>query len=232
MSGAVAERMRFAGYLVLVMVVAAVVYPVFGHWAWGEASLSGPSGVSDGWLRELGFVDFAGSTVVHSTGGWAALAAIIVIGPRIGRFGTDAVPIHGHDLPLTTLGVFVLWVGWYGFNGGSTLALTSDVPAIIQNTTLAATFGGLVGMALTWWRDRRPDVVMIMNGSLAGLVAVTASANLSEPPEAALVGGVGAVVMLAVTVVARTRARRRCGRRGARAPRCGRVGNAGGCAAR
>ena len=100
--------------------VAAVVYPVFGHWAWGEASLADADDGSDGWLRELGFVDFAGSTVVHSTGGWAALAAIIVIGPRIGRFGVGAVPIHGHDLPLTTLGVFVLWVGWYGFNGGST----------------------------------------------------------------------------------------------------------------
>jgi ammonium transporter len=200
MSGAVAERMRFAGYLVLVTVVAAVVYPLFGHWAWGNASLAGPSGGADGWLRDLGFVDFAGSTVVHSTGGWAALAAIIVIGPRIGRFGDDAVPIHGHDLPLTTLGVFVLWVGWYGFNGGSTLALTSDVPAIIQNTTLASTFGGLVGMALTWWRDRRPDVVMIMNGSLAGLVAITASANIVTPAEAALIGSVGAVVMLAVTI--------------------------------
>ena len=199
MSGAVAERMRFAGYLVLATLVAAVVYPVFGHWAWGEASLEGQPGSSDGWLRELGFVDFAGSTVVHSTGGWAALAAIIIIGPRIGRFGAGAVPIHGHDLPLTTLGVFVLWVGWYGFNGGSTFALTSDVPSVIQNTTLAATFGGLVGMALTWRRDRRPDVVMIMNGSLAGLVAVTASANILSPIQAAVVGGVGAVVMQAAT---------------------------------
>ena len=200
MSGAVAERMRFAGYLVLVTLVAAVVYPVFGHWAWGEASLLDPRNGSDGWLRELGFVDFAGSTVVHSAGGWAALAAIIVIGPRIGRFGVDAVSIHGHDLPVTTLGVFVLWVGWYGFNGGSTLALTSEVPSVIQNTTLAATFGGLIGMGLTWWRDRRPDVVMIMNGALAGLVAVTASANIVSPAQSALVGGVGAIVMLAVTI--------------------------------
>ena len=200
MSGAVAERMRFAGYLVLCTLVAAVVYPVFGHWAWGEGSLAGPSDSSDGWLREFGFVDFAGSTVVHSTGGWAALAAIIVIGPRIGRYGDDAVPIHGHDLPLTTLGVFVLWVGWYGFNGGSTLALTSDVPSVIQNTTLAATFGGLVGMGLTWWRDRRPDVVMIMNGALAGLVAITASANIVSPAQSALVGGLGAIVMFVVTI--------------------------------
>ena len=200
MSGAVAERMRFAGYLALVFVVAAIVYPIFGHWAWGDSSLTSTSGGTDGWLRELGFIDFAGSTVVHSTGGWAALAAIMIIGPRIGRFEGDGTSIHGHDLPVTTLGVFILWVGWYGFNGGSALALTDDVPAIIQNTTLAAIFGGLVGMALTWRRDRRPDVVMIMNGSLAGLVAVTASANLLHPIGAAVVGGVGAVVMHAVTI--------------------------------
>jgi ammonium transporter len=200
MSGAVAERMRFAGYLILVVVVAAVVYPVFGHWAWGDASLVGANASSDGWLREIGFIDFAGSTVVHSTGGWAALAAIIVVGPRIGRFGPGAVAIHGHDLPVTTLGVFVLWVGWYGFNGGSTLALTSDVPSIIQNTTLAGTFGGLVGMTLTWRRDRRPDVVVIMNGSLAGLVAITASADIVSAGRAAVIGGVGAAVMLVVTI--------------------------------
>src|SRR5262245_55851200 len=164
-SGAVAERMRFAGYVVLAVFVAAVTYPVFGHWAWGNASLTGTGG-GDGWLRELGFVDFAGSTVVHSVGGWMALAAILVLGPRIGRFGPGAVPIGGHDLPLTTVGVFVLWVGWYGFNGGSLYGLTPDVPAVILNTTLAAAFGGLVAMGLTWWRDRRPDVVTILNGSL------------------------------------------------------------------
>src|SRR5262249_23318196 len=155
---------------------------------WGNASLTAASGDTDGWLRQLGFIDFAGSTVVHSTGGWAALAAIIVIGPRIGRFGHDAVTIHGHDLPLTTLGVFILWVGWYGFNGGSLYALTSDVPSVILNTTLAATFGGLVGMTLTWIRDQRPDVVAIMNGSLAGLVGITASANITKAWQAAVIG--------------------------------------------
>ena len=201
MSGAVAERMRFAGYLVLVVVVAAVVYPVFGHWAWGERPCR---------ARRVARTAGCGSSV-SSTSPDRRWCTRRVAGRRwrrssssdrrIGRFETGAVPIHGHDLPLTTLGVFVLWVGWYGFNGGSTLGLTADVPAIILNTTLAATFGGLVGMALTWGRDRRPDVVMIMNGSLAGLVAVTASANLLEPLEAALVGGVGAVVMQAVTVM-------------------------------
>jgi ammonium transporter len=188
MSGAVAERMRFGGYLLLATVVAAVTYPVFGHWAWG-----------DGWLDELGFVDFAGATVVHSIGGWMALAAIIVIGPRIGRFGPGAVPIRADYLPLTTLGVFVLWVGWYGFNGGSTFGLTPDVPGIILNTTLGGTFGGLVGLALTWRLDRRPDVVTIMNASLAGLVAITAAASLVSPWQAAVIGGAAAVVMQLAT---------------------------------
>jgi ammonium transporter len=200
MSGAVAERMRFGGYLVLAVFVAAVTYPIFGHWAWGDAAFAVPSGGSDGWLRELGFVDFAGSTVVHSVGGWVALAAIIILGPRIGRFGPGSVPIRGHDLPLTTLGVFILWVGWYGFNGGSLYALNADVPGVILNTTLAATFGGLVGMALTWRFDRRPDVVVIMNGALAGLVGITASAHVMTPWKAAVVGGVAAAVMQLFTV--------------------------------
>jgi ammonium transporter len=199
-SGAVAERMRFGGYVVLATFVAAVTYPIFGHWAWGNAAFADPSG-SDGWLKELGFMDFAGSTVVHSVGGWVALAAIIILGPRIGRFGAGAMPIRGHDLPMTTLGVFVLWVGWYGFNGGSQYGLTADVPGIILNTTLAATFGGLVAMTLTWFLDRRPDVVTIMNGSLAGLVGITASANIMTPWQAALVGGVAAVVMQAVALL-------------------------------
>jgi ammonium transporter len=197
MSGAVAERMRFRGYLVLAVFVAAVTYPVFGHWAWGDAALTG-IGDSDGWLRELGFIDFAGSTVVHSVGGWVALAAIIIIGPRLGRFGPGAAQIRPDYLPLTTLGVFVLWVGWYGFNGGSLFGLNPDVPAVILHTTIAATFGGLVGLALTWRLDRRPDVVTIMNASLAGMVGITASAHITSPWKAAVIGGVGAVVMLLV----------------------------------
>jgi ammonium transporter len=199
MSGAVAERMRFGGYLVLATFVAAVTYPVFGHWAWGDAAIAEPGGGSDGWLKQLGFLDFAGSTVVHSVGGWVALAAIIVIGPRIGRFGPGAVPIRGHDVPLTTLGVFVLWVGWYGFNGGSTYGLTAEVPSVILNTTLAASFGGLTAIVLTWRFDRRPDVVVIMNGSLAGLVGITAAANIVDPWQAALIGAVAALVMYAVS---------------------------------
>jgi ammonium transporter len=194
MSGAVAERMRFGGYLILATFVAAVTYPVFGHWAWSDAAVTGIAN-SGGWLKELGFIDFAGATVVHSVGGWVALAAIIILGPRIGRFGRGATPIRADYLPLTTLGIFVLWVGWYGFNGGSLFGLTPDVPSVILNTTIAATFGGLVGLALTWRLDRRPDVVKIMNASLAGLVGITASAHMMSPWKAAIVGGVGAVVM-------------------------------------
>jgi ammonium transporter len=194
MSGAVAERMRFGGYLILATFVAAVSYPVFGHWAWGDAAVTGIAD-SDGWLRDLGFIDFAGSTVVHSVGGWVALAAIIILGPRIGRFGPGASPIRADYLPLTTLGIFVLWVGWYGFNGGSLFGLTADVPSVILNTTISATFGGLIGLALTWRLDRRPDVVKIMNASIAGMVGITASAHMMSPWKAAVVGGVAAVVM-------------------------------------
>jgi Amt family ammonium transporter len=197
-SGAVAERMRFGGYVALTIFVAAVTYPIFGHWAWQDRSLQGGGG---GWLRDLGFMDFAGSTVVHSVGGWVALAAIIILGPRIGRFGAGAMPIRGHDLPLTTVGVFILWVGWYGFNGGSTFGLTPAVPKIIVNTTIAAAFGGVVGMALTWRLDDRPDVTTIMNGALAGLVGITASANVMDPWRAAVIGAVAAVVMQAAVML-------------------------------
>ena len=197
-SGAVAERMRFGGYVALTIFVAAVTYPIFGHWAWQDRSLQGGSG---GWLRDLGFMDFAGSTVVHSVGGWVALAAILILGPRIGRFGPGSVRIQGHDLPLTTVGVFILWVGWYGFNGGSTFGLTPDVPRIILNTTIAAAFGGVVGMALTWRLDERPDAATIMNAALAGLVGITASANIMNPWHAAVIGAVAAVVMRTAVVL-------------------------------
>ena len=131
--------MRFGGYIVLDDLRRRDHLPDLRPLGVGRADRRRPS---DGWLRGLGFMDFAGSTVVHSVGGWVALAAIIILGPRIGRFGAGAVPIRGHDLPLTTVGVFVLWVGWYGFNGGSTFGLTPEVPAVILNTTIAAAFGG------------------------------------------------------------------------------------------
>jgi ammonium transporter len=196
MSGAVAERMKFSGYLIMALVMSAVIYPVYGHWAWGSLA-----GEEAGWLESLGFLDFAGSTVVHSMGGWMALAGVIIIGPRLGRFGKNSVPIHGHDLPIVTLGVFILWFGWFGFNGGSTLALTNEVPIIIVNTTISGAFGGLVAMAISWRTGGHVDVATTMNGSLAGLVAVTASANIVSTADSAIIGGIAGVVMYGVTVL-------------------------------
>jgi ammonium transporter len=196
MSGAVAERMKFSGYLIMALVMSALIYPVYGHWAWGSLA-----GGEAGWLESRGFIDFAGSTVVHSVGGWMALAGVIIIGPRLGRFGKNAIPIHGHDIPIVTLGVFILWLGWFGFNGGSTLALNSDVPTIIVNTTISGAFGGLVAMAISWRTGGHVDVVITMNGALAGLVAVTASANIVSTADAAIIGGLAGVVMYGVTVL-------------------------------
>src|SRR5215471_2092235 len=146
MSGAVAERMRFAGYLVLATFVAGVTYPLFGHWAWGAAALTGGSGSSDGWLKDLGFWDFAGSTVVHSVGGWAALAGIIVLGPRIGRFGANGEPnsIPAHSYTSGVIGCFVLWLGWFGFNPGSTMAADPNAISHVFMTTNTGAFMGLL----------------------------------------------------------------------------------------
>jgi Amt family ammonium transporter len=196
-SGAVAERMRFGGYLLVATIISAVIYPVIGHWVWGSAAGIKPGG----WLEQMGFIDFAGSTVVHSVGGWISLAAIIIIGPRIGRFGSKRTPIHGHDIPIVTLGVFLLWFGWFGFNGGSTLGLTPEVPSIIVNTTISGAFGGVVAMALSWRFDDHPDVTVIMNGSLAGLVGITASAHIMTPLSAVIIGSIAAVVMYVVTLL-------------------------------
>jgi Amt family ammonium transporter len=196
MSGAVAERMKFSGYLIMALVMSAVIYPVYGPWAWGSLA-----GGEAGWLESLGFLDFAGSTVVHSMGGWMALAGVIIIGPRLGRFGKNSVPIRGHDVPIVTLGVFILWFGWFGFNGGSTLALTNEVPTIIVNTTISGAFGGLVAMAISWRTGGHVGVATMMNGSLAGLVAVTASANIVSPADSAIIGGIAGVVMYGVTVL-------------------------------
>lgn len=195
-SGAVAERMRFSSYLIVALLVSAILYPLFGHWAW--SSVAGLGGA--GWLETLGFIDFAGSTVVHSVGGWTALAATIVVGPRVGRFG-GRVRIHGHDLPLVTIGVFLLWVGWFGFNGGSTLALTPDVPLVILNTSISAVFGGAMAMLLTWRFHDHPDVPTIMNGALAGLVGITASAVYVGPVAAMAIGLVAGLVMFGATIL-------------------------------
>ena len=196
-SGAVAERMRFTSYLLLGVVVAGLIYPVFGHWAWNGLD----AGVRLGWLGVWGFYDFAGSTAVHSVGGWVALAAVLVIGPRTGRFpeGGKPLEIPASSLPIAILGTLLLWFGWFGFNGGSALGMNSQVPAIISNTLLAGATGLLVTMiaGLALWGYA--DVRLVINGSLAGLVAITAGANAVGGVSALVIGGIGGLVMLAVS---------------------------------
>ena len=189
-SGAVAERMSFRGYAITAAVLSMMIYPVFGHWAWGGVL----SGEAQGWLEGLGFIDFAGSTVVHSIGGWMALAAILVLGPRIGRFGPDGRRVEGHDMPLATLGMFLLWIGWFGFNGGSTLALNTSVPFILVHTMLAAAAGGLVVIGISWVRHGVPEVQLALNGVLAGLVAITADCHMVSTSSAVLIGAGGGIV--------------------------------------
>ncbi|AEJ60614.1 multi-sensor signal transduction histidine kinase [Spirochaeta thermophila DSM 6578] len=190
-SGAVAERMRFAAYLVVSTVITVVVYPVFGHWAWGGALFGSP----EGWLVRRGFVDFAGSTVVHSMGGWVALAAVLIIGPRKGRF-EEGARMQGSNIPIAVLGALLLWLGWFGFNGGSTLALDDQVPGIILRTSLAGAAGLMAAMAAGWVLTGRADVSHVINGSIAGLVAITANCHAVTEAEALIIGAVGGLVML------------------------------------
>ncbi|PLX67327.1 MAG: ammonium transporter [Denitrovibrio sp.] len=189
-SGSVAERMKFSGYLLVTCIMAAFIYPVYGHWVWATDALGNPSG----WLGKFGFMDFAGSTVVHSVAGWCALAAIIIIGPRIGRFGKGGKPIDGHNLPVAVLGVFLLWIGFYGFNGGSTFALNEDVPRIIANTTLAGAASGMSAMIYSWFLYKAPKVEHLINGVVAGLVAICAGCNLFDEMYGLLVGAVAGIV--------------------------------------
>lgn len=192
-SGAVAERMSYRGYLLITVVLCTLIYPFVGHWAWSSLY----SSQNLGWLESLGFIDFAGSTVVHSVGGWVSLAAIIVLGARKGRFDDTHKFPSGSNLPLSVLGTLLIWLGWFGFNGGSTLALTEEVPVILVNTCLAASFGGLSASVLFVFRHRFLDVSIMLNGVIAGLVAITASANVVTPASAALIGIVGGLVMYA-----------------------------------
>ncbi|MBO6677271.1 ammonium transporter [Parvibaculum sp.] len=189
-SGAVAERMSFRGYAITAAVLSMLIYPVFGHWAWGGVL----TGEAAGWLEHRGFIDFAGSTVVHSVGGWIALAAILVLGPRIGRFGPDGKRIEPHDMPMATLGMFLLWIGWFGFNGGSTLALNATVPFVLVHTMLAAAAGGLAVVGISWIRNGLPDVQLTLNGILAGLVAITANCHIVSTSNAVLIGAGGGIV--------------------------------------
>lgn len=189
-SGAVAERIRYVGYVAVSAIVAGVIYPIAGGWAWAGAD-GGPAG----WLEAAGFVDFAGSTVVHSVGGWVALAAVLVIGPRIGRFQDGGTTPQPHSLPLAAIGAMLLWFGWIGFNGGSTLALDGRVAPIIVHTMLAGCFGGLAAQAVAAAITRKARVDALLNGILGGLVAITANCHVVDAGEAAIIGGVGGAIV-------------------------------------
>jgi len=191
-SGAMAERTKFVGYLAYTVGISALIYPVFGSWAWG--SLFNGSG----WLEGMGFVDFAGSTVVHSIGGWAALAGAIVLGPRLGRYTADGKvnPIPGHNLPLAALGVFILWFGWFGFNPGSTTAGITDIAGIAVNTNLAAAAGAVLSMITSWILFKKPDVGISLNGALAGLVGITAPCANVSPAGSVAIGAVAGILVV------------------------------------
>lgn len=189
-SGAMAERTRFPAYLFAAAVITALIYPVFGSWAWGSY-FSGR-----GWLAELGFVDFAGSTVVHSVGGWCALAGVLVLGPRLGRFDPQgrARTIPGHNLNFVALGGFILWFGWFGFNGGSTVGANVNIGLINLNTQLAASAGAAATLLLCLLSRAPITVPAVVNGSLAGLVGITAGCATMEPVWAVVTGGSASLV--------------------------------------
>jgi len=194
-SGAMAERIKFTGYLAYSIFLCAFIYPIFGSWAWGSLYKGA------GWLENLGFIDFAGSTVVHSIGGWAALAGAIVLGPRIGKYSKTGkvMAIPGHNLTIAALGVFILWFGWFGFNSGSTTAANTDIAMIFVNTNLAAATAAVLAMITSWIIFKKPDVGMSLNGALAGLVAITAPCANVSPSSSIIIGAVaGIIVVLSV----------------------------------
>ncbi|HJL79073.1 MAG TPA: ammonium transporter [Candidatus Marinimicrobia bacterium] len=190
-SGAVAERIKLSSFLVFSTIYVALVYPIVGSWTWGG-----------GWLADKNFHDFAGSTLVHSVGGWAALVGAYTLGPRLGKYSKNGEikPIMGHNMPLATIGVFLLWFGWYGFNGGSVLSADPGaVSFVFVTTTLAAAAGVIGAMGTSWIISKKPDLSMILNGSLAGLVGITAGADCISPMYSVVVGLIaGVIVVLAV----------------------------------
>ena len=192
-SGAMAERTRFAAYLIYSVAITAIIYPVFGHWAWGNLLLDQAS-----WLADMGFIDFAGSTVVHSVGGWAALAGAIVVGPRLGKYASDGSPraIPGHNMGMAALGVFILFLGWFGFNAGSTTTADGTISRIAVNTFLAACTGSMFAMLVSWKRFGKPDVGTTLNGVLAGLVGITAPCASVTPLGAIIIGAVSGVLVV------------------------------------
>lgn len=191
-SGALAERIKLWPFLIFVVLLTGVMYPISGSWQWGE-----------GWLSEIGFSDFAGSTIVHSVGGWAALAGAIVLGPRLGKYNKEGrtVPMPGSNLALATLGTFILWLGWFGFNGGSQLAAgtvgdITDIGRIFANTNMAAAAGSIAALILTQVLYKKVDLTMVLNGALAGLVSITAEPLAPSLFGALLTGAVGGVIVV------------------------------------
>ena len=208
-SGAVAEKMKFVGYLMITILATGVIYPLVGHWAWSSSYLANMEITSaakelldvnnKGWLSELGFIDFAGSTIVHSVGGWMALAAILIIGPRIGKYSeSNKGKFTGSSFPLAVLGTLILWFGWFGFNGGSNGAMDDSVPLILINTFLAGAFGLLTGLAASFLLFKKPDPYYIILGPLAGLVAITAGCNSMTTLVSILVGMIGSLVAITI----------------------------------
>ncbi len=191
-SGAMAERTNFIGYILYSVIISAFIYPIFGSWAWGSLFHG------NGWLEGFGFIDFAGSTVVHSIGGWAALAGAIVLGPRLGKYTKDGKtrPILGHNIPLAGLGVFILWFGWFGFNAGSTTAASTDIAMIAVNTNLAAAAGASMAMIISWIIFGKPEVGMSLNGALAGLVGITAGCANVSPTSSVIIGAIAGVLVV------------------------------------
>jgi Amt family ammonium transporter len=196
-SGGIAERTKFSAYIVVSVVVSAIIYPISGHWAW--ASLWGGDAFGGGWLEGMGFIDFAGSSVVHSLGGWIALAGAMVVGPRLGKYTADgkAKAIPGHNIPLAGLGVFILWFGWFGFNPGSTTTADGTIGYIAVNTSLAACLGALGAMIYAWIKHGKPDTSMSLNGALAGLVAITAGCYEVSPVGAMIIGLLAGLLVVA-----------------------------------
>jgi len=187
-SGAVAERIKLPSFLVFSTIYVAIIYPIAGSWKWGA-----------GWLDQMGFYDFAGSTLVHSVGGWAALVGAIILGPRLGKYAKDGSikPIRGHNLPLASIGVFLLWFGWYGFNGGSVLSADpGGVSLVFVTTTLAGAAGIIGAMVASWSISKKPDLSMILNGSLAGLVGITAGADVISPINSIIVGFIAGLIVV------------------------------------
>ncbi len=191
-SGAMAERTKFTGYLAYSVFICAFIYPIFGSWAWGGLLDGG------GWLEGLDFLDFAGSTVVHSVGGWLALAGAMVVGPRLGKYGPDKKPraIPGHSITLGALGVFILWFGWFGFNPGSHTAGDGTLGRIAVTTNLSAAAGAIAAMFTAWGLFKKPDGSMALNGALAGLVGITAGCDVVSGMGAIAIGLVSGVLVV------------------------------------